>query len=157
MGAAPPPRQLRDLSHQPDAAQPDPARRDVVAARCLQVAEEALPTQLPDLRGGLLPPRHHRSAILKRRSDEGRGSVTGACLSVRRARAAAAERGEAGEDGAGAGDAAAGAAATGAAAAGAGGGTQPAAAQQEPRCVRGGLRSYVRGCRNHLVSTAPLD
>lgn len=47
-----------------------------------------------------------------------------------RPRAAASQRGEAAEDGAGAGDASPGAAATGAAASGAGGGTQPAAAQQ---------------------------
>lgn len=52
-----------------------------------------------------------------------------------RPRFAAAERGEARQDGAGAGNAAAGAAATGAAAAGAGGRTQPAAAQQESRWV----------------------
>lgn len=56
-------------------------------------------------------------------------------FSVSRPRAAATEWREAGEDGAGAGDATAGAAATGAAASGAGGGAQPAAAQQESRCV----------------------
>lgn len=55
-----------------------------------------------------------------------------AALAFDRSGTAAAERREAGADGAGAGDAAAGAAATGAAAPGAGGGTQPAAAQQ--RC-----------------------
>lgn len=53
-----------------------------------------------------------------------------------RSGAVAAERGEAGAHGAGAGNAAAGAAAAGAAAPGAGGGTQPAAAQQESRCGR---------------------
>lgn len=57
--------QLWNISHQPHSAQPDPARGVVVAARCLQVAEETLSTQLPNLRGGLLPPRHHRSAFFK--------------------------------------------------------------------------------------------
>lgn len=56
-------------------------------------------------------------------------------FSVSRPCAVATEWREAGEDGARAGDAAAGAAATGAAASGAGGGAQPAAAQQESRCV----------------------
>lgn len=65
-------------------------------------------------------------------------------FSVCRPRAVATEWREAGEDGARAGDATAGAAAAGAAASGAGGGAQPAAAQQESRCVGCFSHSWTR-------------
>ncbi|XP_077369455.1 sterile alpha motif domain-containing protein 10a isoform X2 [Festucalex cinctus] len=99
-------RQLQHLQHQPGAAQLGPPRGAVDAARRLQMAEEALPSQLPGLRGGLLASRHHRPG------------------------AAASQRRQAEEDGTGAGDAEAGAAPASSSAAGSGGRTQPAAAQQ---------------------------
>ncbi|KAM9751894.1 sterile alpha motif domain-containing protein 10a isoform 1-T1 [Menidia menidia] len=105
-GTEPLQQQLRDISHQSNAAKPVPPCCAVVTTRCLQMAEETLSSQLSDLRGGILPACHHRPGVT------------------------ATEWGEAAEDGLGARDAATGAAATGAAAPGAGGGTQPAAAQQ---------------------------
>lgn len=97
------------------------------------MAEETLSTQLPDLRGGVLPARHHRSLLIFGRLVicvlTPRSSLI-ALLSPHRSGSAASEWGEAGEDGFGAGDPSTGAAAAGAAAPGAGGGTQPSAAQQ---------------------------
>lgn len=127
-------RQLQHLPHQPDAAQPDPPRRALVTARRLQVAEETLSPQLPDLRGGVLPPRHHRSGHRRTPGWQNQNRffflLRSSLFSASRPRVIASERREAGEDGTGAGNASAGVAAAGAAAPGAGGGTQLAAAQQ---------------------------
>lgn len=131
-------RQLWNISHEPNTAQPDPPRRAVVATRRLQMAEETLSAQLPGLRGGVLPARHHRlhtkprsSADLQMRSKNRKINTTFViCSHFSRPGPVASERGEAGEDGAGAGNTSAGVAAAGAAAPGAGGGTQLAAAQQ---------------------------
>ncbi|KAM9828820.1 sterile alpha motif domain-containing protein 10a isoform X2 [Syngnathus typhle] len=55
--------QLQHLQHQPDAAQLGPTGSSVDAAGRLQMAEEALSSQLPGLRGGLLPSCHHSDKL----------------------------------------------------------------------------------------------
>ncbi|XP_049633239.1 sterile alpha motif domain-containing protein 10 isoform X2 [Suncus etruscus] len=90
---------------QPLTGRPHQARGPVDAAGCLQMAQEALSSQLPRLRGGLLPARHH-----------GPSSAAAKCR-------------EAAADGAGAGGPAAGGVAAGPAPASSGGGAEPAAAE----------------------------
>ena len=53
-------RPLRPVPHESIAGGPDEACGPVEPAGRLQVAQEALSPQLPRLRGGLLPARHHR-------------------------------------------------------------------------------------------------
>ncbi|KAM9828821.1 uncharacterized protein ACBT44_001880 isoform 4-T4 [Syngnathus typhle] len=101
--------QLQHLQHQPDAAQLGPTGSSVDAAGRLQMAEEALSSQLPGLRGGLLPSCHHRPG------------------------AAASQQRQVEEDGTGAGDTEAGAARASSSATASGRRTQPAAAQQRGR------------------------